>query len=152
MYVQYISAPPLEKLFVLTAGIIIPLLIISDWRLHWHSSTRLNVFITAGSVKACNCVHRVSTCTVCTTFVPCTYTWHTLFECVQVQWSVTMTCNGLSLWHARVWRDCVLTSKVKSKCYSMNQKSRVSAFQWKSRYFDLYITCTCTYTWHVWYL
>ena len=98
--------PPPGKLFVLTAGIIIPLLLISDYRLWWHRTTRLNVFITAGSAEACNCMHIESTCTVCTMFVPCTYTWHTLFECVQVllhtrqwrhiQWSVTMTCKSLA--------------------------------------------------------
>jgi hypothetical protein len=128
------------------------------WYMHITSTTRLNVFITAGSAKAWNCMHRVSTCTVCTTFVPCTYTWHTLFECVQVLLHTRHihTGSGLSQWHARVWRSCVLASESKFKCYSMDQKSRVSAFHVKIPIFslvhDLYLyihmtsneyVCTC---------
>ena len=50
-------------------------------------------------------------------------------------------------------RDILMTSKVKSKCYSMNQKSRVSAFQWKKLHtglvptYTVYVMCMHMYKW-----
>ena len=92
---------------------------------------------------------------VCTLYIHMTYTD---IHCLSVykSFNIQGTGSGLSLWHARVWCNCVLASVSKFKCYSMDQKSRVSAFHVKIPIFslvhDLYLyihmtsneyVCTC---------